>query len=260
MTSSSNNNLNTNDGLSLLQSAMTSWSNFNLPGRRPQLESTASSLLESKEQSLVARKQLGEFTKSLKRALKVAEEEFNSTATMVTLATETKSTIKHYQSEIDALTRRCKLAETSFLQLYQSLYECCCFEEDAATDLTIVFQQSIQLLQSKEEQLHNLLRGMEELNDELEMGNAEQSRLRGELKEMERQLKEAIKKQGGGDKSSSGESGGSESGGGSGGSAFSLAEREELIRLRREVAENEVEFRGLKNQDITIRKLESELV
>ena len=73
-------------------------------------------------------------------------------------------------------------------------------------------------------------------------------------------MKEAIKKQGGGDKSSSGESGGSESGGGSGGSAFSLAEREELIRLRREVAEYEVEFRGLKNQDITIRKLESELV
>jgi len=206
----------------------------------------------------VARKQLGEFTKSLKRALKVAEEEFQSTATMVTLATETKSTIKHYQSEIDALTRRCKLAETSFLQLYQSLYECCCFED--ATDLSIVFQQSIQLLTSKEEQLHNLLRGMEELNDELEMGNAEQSRLKGELKEMERQLKEAIKKQGGGDKSSSGESGGSESGGGSGSSALSLAEREELIRLRREVAEYEVEFRGLKNQDITIRKLESELI
>ena len=39
-----------------------------------------------------------------------------------------------------------------------------------------------------------------------------------------------------------------------------LAEREELIRLRREVAEYEVEFRGLKNQDITIRKLESELI
>ena len=209
----------------------------------------------------MARKQLGEFTKSLKRALKVAEEEFQSTTTMATLATETKSTIKHYQSEIDALTRRCKLAETSFLQLYQSLYECCCFEEDAATDLTIVFQQSIQLLQSKEEQLHNLLRGMEELNDELEMGNAEQSRLKGELKEMERQLKEAIKKQGGGDKSSSGVSGGSEGGGGgSGSSALSLAEREELIRLRREVAEYEVEFRGLKNQDITIRKLESELI
>ena len=41
---------------------------------------------------------------------------------------------------------------------------------------------------------------------------------------------------------------------------MSLAEREELIRLRSEVSEYEVEFRGLKNQDITIRKLESEFI
>jgi len=40
---------------------------------------------------------------------------------------------------------------------------------------------------------------------------------------------------------------------------LSLVEREELIRLRSEVAEYEVEFRGLKNQDITIRKLESKI-
>eukprot|EP00957_Ditylum_brightwellii_P027193 2055431-Ditylum_brightwellii.AAC.1 len=38
------------------------------------------------------------------------------------------------------------------------------------------------------------------------------------------------------------------------------AEREELIQLRSEVAEYEVEFRGLKNQDITIRKLEAKIV
>eukprot|EP00978_Attheya_sp_CCMP212_P015513 scaffold39980_cov50-Attheya_sp.AAC.4 len=39
----------------------------------------------------------------------------------------------------------------------------------------------------------------------------------------------------------------------------SRAEKEELIQLRREVAEYEVEFRGLKNQDITIRKLEAKI-
>lgn len=48
-------------------------------------------------------------------------------------------------------------------------------------------------------------------------------------------------------------------GSGSSGGALSLAEREELIRLRSEVAEYEVEFRGLKNQDITIRKLEAKI-
>jgi homeobox protein cut-like len=40
---------------------------------------------------------------------------------------------------------------------------------------------------------------------------------------------------------------------------LSRDEREELIQLRREVAEYEVEFRGLQNQDITIRKLEAKI-
>ena len=43
-------------------------------------------------------------------------------------------------------------------------------------------------------------------------------------------------------------------------SSLGKAEREELIDLRREVAEYEVEFRSLKNQDITIRKLEARIV
>ena len=39
----------------------------------------------------------------------------------------------------------------------------------------------------------------------------------------------------------------------------SKEEKEEIIQLRREVAEYEVEFRSLKNQDITIRKLEKRI-
>lgn len=43
-------------------------------------------------------------------------------------------------------------------------------------------------------------------------------------------------------------------------SSLTKAEKEELIQLRREVAEYEVEFRSLKNQDITIRKLEARIL
>ncbi len=43
-------------------------------------------------------------------------------------------------------------------------------------------------------------------------------------------------------------------------SGFSRAEKEELLQLRKEVAEYEVEFRSLKNQDITIRKLEARIL
>lgn len=43
------------------------------------------------------------------------------------------------------------------------------------------------------------------------------------------------------------------------GGLISSQERDELVELRREVAEYEVEFRSLKNQDITIRKLEGRI-
>jgi homeobox protein cut-like len=43
-------------------------------------------------------------------------------------------------------------------------------------------------------------------------------------------------------------------------SGLGKAEKEELMQLRKEVAEYEVEFRSLKNQDITIRKLEARIV
>lgn len=43
-------------------------------------------------------------------------------------------------------------------------------------------------------------------------------------------------------------------------SSATKAEKEQLIQLRREVAEYEVEFRSLKNQDITIRKLEARIL
>lgn len=45
-----------------------------------------------------------------------------------------------------------------------------------------------------------------------------------------------------------------------GSSGMSKAEKEELLQLRKEVAEYEVEFRSLKNQDITIRKLEAKIM
>jgi homeobox protein cut-like len=43
-------------------------------------------------------------------------------------------------------------------------------------------------------------------------------------------------------------------------SSMSNADKEELVKLRREIAEYEVEFRSLKNQDITIRKLEGKIL
>ena len=235
---------NSSSDLAPLQSALTSWSNFNLTDRRPHLDNTAQSILDAKETSLKARKQLGELTKSLKRAVKTTTDLGDNITkeSVSTLSNETKSTIKKYQEEIDALTRRCKIAESNFVQLYQPLYEC--------VDPAVVLVDAIRLMDGRDGQVQNLLKAMEELNGEIEVVRNEKSQLENVLVEKEIELKEA--------KENSNISGSGGSGNDGPGGALSLAEREELIRLRSEVSEYEVEFRGLKNQDITIRKLESE--
>ena len=100
----------------------------------------------------------------------------------------------------------------------------------------------------------NLLRGVEELNSELDGLRDDRDRIAAELDAREGELAEARR-----DAAAGGGAGGDGGAAGGTASALTLAEREELIKLRGDVAEYEVEFRSLKNQDITIRKLESKI-
>jgi homeobox protein cut-like len=140
-----------------------------------------------------------------------------SKETIDSLALECRATVKAYQEEIDSLTRRCKLAENSFVQLYTSIYEC--------RDPASVIEQALQLIEARDRQVDNLLKGMEELNEEVEAISGERDGLRLELEE--------ARDSGGGGSGKKDELGGGE---------LSLAEREELIRLRGEVAEYEGEL------------------
>lgn len=101
------------------------------------------------------------------------------------------------------------------MQLYTSIYEC--------RDPASVIQEALAIIEGRDGQVDNLLRGMEELNLEVEAVTGERDGLRSELEEA---------KAGG----LSGEKDALGSGG-----ELSLAEREELIRLRGEVAEYEGE-------------------
>ena len=86
-------------------------------------------------------------------------------------------------------------------------------------------------------QVNNLLTVMEELNDELEEMREVNGQLEVDLEEREQELKEAMMMEGVGMKGVDVE--------GLGG-ALLLVERGELIQLRSEVAEYEVEFRGIR--------------
>jgi homeobox protein cut-like len=232
---------NTDSATEPLQTALQSWAEIDLPTLRPGLEQTVQSLVESRETSLKARKLLGERTKTLKTAIKDATKDCSSES-ISSLAAECKSTIKAYQSEIDSLTKRCKLSESNFTKLYDVLYTHTA--EDPATSL----RRALDLVQSRDEQLDNLMGALEELNGELGTMREREGAWTVEREELMNKLKDAEMN-----------SGSSNSNDNNNNSALSLVEREELIQLRSEVAEYEVEFKSLKNQDITIRKLETKI-
>ena len=232
--------------MSTLQVASQSWMAFDWGSRLTQLDNAVAQAKEQKDQSLAARKLLAETTKLFKRSVKSMEQASgglvenpsseenvaNAVKSMDVLAKECRKTVKAYQEEIDNLTRRCKGSETAFFSIHQGLSEV----PDPSSLLVTAFEQ----IHSQQTQMTNLLRTVDEVNREManmETNYSQQISLH--QKEIS-QLKEA-------------KVGMSSSGG------LSKADREELVQLRREVAEYEVEFRSLKNQDITIRKLEAKI-
>lgn len=241
-----------------LNAAVASWSKFDLDSRRPNLEKSASSARDHRDQSQSARKALGDLTKSFKKSVKGTEasaatlrlahssggggagtDEAEALLSSVDGLTKScRSTVKAYQEEIDNLTRRCKASDSSFLDLFKAMVE--------LPDPASVLRAGLGDLDSKVGQVNHLLRGMEEMHNEMGGMTTENEKLRKEVEELKNEV--VLAKTQSKAASAEGE-----------GSGLSKEEREELIQLRREVSEYEVEFRGLKNQDITIRKLEKKI-
>lgn len=199
-----------------------------LPSLLPKLVTTANSLTQSRDASVAARKNLAESTKVFKRVVKNAETN-PTTSTVQELAKEGRACIKAYQEEIDSLTRRCKTSESALSNVHQAL--------ENIPDPSSLISLALEKLEKLASQLNlsqNSIKSMAEENEQLKKKLEEASL-----------VKTTQSKAPTTDPSSA--------------SSLSRDEREELIQLRREVAEYEVEFRGLQNQDITIRKLEAKI-
>ena len=198
-----------------------------------------------KDQSLQTRKVLAETTKQFKKSVKTVEQaalQLNNDETIPTnpttelvaasidaLSNECRSTVKLYQEEIDSLTRRCKNVEQEYSSIYSKLAE--------VPDPTILFSHCSEVMESQNQQMLQLLSTIDSLNRELQQSE----KLNVEYKMKNQELIEV------------------NSAASSKSNKLSNEEREELISLRKEVTEYEVEFRSLKNQDITIRKLEEKI-
>jgi homeobox protein cut-like len=231
--------------VSQLEAARRLWVEFDLEGHLASFQETLGQAREAREQSLVARKLLAETTKQFKKTVKGLEQAVaapggsdnsnssssssNVTSSVDSLGRLSRSVVKAYQEEVDQLTRRCKGMEAA----HQSL----------GTDLSRVADPA-PVLQLSVEHIATLARTVDRMARELEAAKA------------------AAASAGSGSSSAfvAGTGSGGSSSAAAGSAGLSKEEREELVQLRREVAEYEVEFRSLKNQDITIRKLEAKIL
>jgi homeobox protein cut-like len=251
-----------------VEAATQAWVAFGLASRQiPQLEETSNQIKQQRDQSSSNRKRLADTTKQFKKAVKSTETSTAANLALLTeehpaiggtskaielLGKECRTTIKAYQEEIDNLTRRCKAADSAFGTLFQSLTE---LPDPAPILVSLGEQQS-----SSESQVQHLLQGMEEMHAEMkQVEGSYQSQLAEKQDQHAREvadLQQQIAKLA---KATPAVPASQPSSHNSNNGGSSRAEKEELIQLRREVAEYEVEFRGLKNQDITIRKLEAKI-
>jgi len=251
------------DLIQMLQITHEKWSSFLSSSNRSKYEKAATNAREQRDASLSARKSLAEATKAFKKCVKNAEG--GSEGSVDLLTKECRSIVKAYQEGIDNLTRRCKSSDSSFLELHRLLFEA---NNNTAPDSSNIFTSlpdpspvlltAMEHLENKGGQVQHLLRGMEEMHQEMEelggrhvqeMESAKQKMddLKSEL-EIETRKTEKLQKE---IKNMEREHAKNEKG--------SRNEREELLELRKEVAEYEAEFKGLKNQDVTIKNLRQKI-
>ncbi|KAI5477893.1 Golgi membrane protein [Pseudohyphozyma bogoriensis] len=101
----------TEDGPTNFSQALTTWKDINLAELQKTLDKQGLEIVEGQKDNMMGRKKLAEQTREFK---KVPDEEKGPAF---------KTLLKAYQGEIDALTKRSKHAENSFLNVYKLLAE-----------------------------------------------------------------------------------------------------------------------------------------
>ncbi|KAK8853171.1 hypothetical protein IAR55_003872 [Kwoniella newhampshirensis] len=162
--------------------ALTTWKEINLSELQKSLDATALELVENQKENLVGRKKLAEQTREFKK-LPDDTEKFSAI----------KILLKAYQGEIDSLTRRSKMSETSFLNVYKLLADA----PDPYPLLDAAVDQTVKVAEAR--MLESELTRLREENGELkkslgEMSSVEDKRKKAEAKaeQMEEKMDELI--------------------------------------------------------------------
>eukprot|EP00178_Gracilaria_changii_P008872 TRINITY_DN264_c0_g2_i1.p2 TRINITY_DN264_c0_g2~~TRINITY_DN264_c0_g2_i1.p2 ORF type:complete len:706 (-),score=144.92 TRINITY_DN264_c0_g2_i1:5981-8098(-) len=136
------------------QSPLEIWRAFDLNGRRAELDKHGLEIADRMELSQASRKQLTAATRALRSSM--ADGSTVPKKDYIAL-------LKSYQTEVDALTNRAKLAETVFLSLYKDLYDV----PDPVEELgrAIASFRRVQELERENEELKNERGNLAERNN-----------------------------------------------------------------------------------------------
>ena len=221
--------------LESLQVASQTWDSFQWGGTLSGFDTTLHAAKEARDQSVTARKELADTTKQFKRSVKSVEQAKQALAagggspeTVATtvssidgMAKDCRVIVKSYQGEIDNLTRRCKNSESAYSALCQAL--------TGMPDPSAVLSSVMETLQKQQKEMDALKKSNEEMTKESQKIQKEMADLRKSSKS---------------NKSDSG---------------LTRQEKEELMQLRADVTQYEIETKNLKDQSVTVRKLEAKI-
>ncbi|KZO93071.1 hypothetical protein CALVIDRAFT_519337 [Calocera viscosa TUFC12733] len=156
--------------------ALATWKEINLTELQKTLDSQGLEIVENQKESVVGRKSLADKTKEFRRI--PDEEKMN----------EFKTLLKAYQTEIDNLTRRSKLAENSFLNVYKLLAEA----PDPYPLLDVASDQSVKIAEARI--LESEVTRLREENGELKKKVAEVNTLEGAKKKADARVEQLEEK------------------------------------------------------------------
>ncbi|KAJ2235415.1 hypothetical protein H4R99_002420 [Coemansia sp. RSA 1722] len=164
-----------------LAGALEHWRGVNLAGLLSELDAAGIEIVENQKTSLQQRRQLAEKTKEFRQ---VSDDQ---------KAIEFKPLLRAYQNEIDALTKRMKYAENSFLRVFQALSTAPDPEPfisglvDARKNTLLVND-----LTAENERLQEKVQGLMEDNKRMGDREKENERLRAQVEGLQKTMTEKV--------------------------------------------------------------------
>lgn len=210
--------------LTSIQSASQTWQSFGWAEKLEQLDGTQNAAKEAQKQSSAARKELAETTKQFKRSVKVVDQCKQELA-----ASNTPENVGSTIAAIDSMAKECRVIVKAYQGEIDNLTRRCKNSESAFNALC----QALGEMPDPSAVLSTVLDQMESLRK----ANEEMSKENQKLQKDMAQLKKSNKND----------------------SGLTRQEKEELIQLRADVTQYEIETKNLKDQSVTVRKLEARI-